>query len=154
MHSCPNRVWHFLLPPTDLCLRRCAGRNPSMYTQDLMGNFSTWFAFVRRGRFAKSLSENYCSLMMQPQLVSHTSEGLQLLLNHFSSAYKCEEFGLTIDMKKTMVMVQGSEEDPASSIDNTILEATDSFTYLGSLPREATCHWIRRLIDGSPKLLQ
>lgn len=63
-------------------------------------------------------------------LVSHTEDGLQHLVNRFSHA--CKEFGLTISLKKTEVMGQGTEHPPTISIDGHMLAAVETFTYLGS----------------------
>ena len=63
-------------------------------------------------------------------LTSHTEEGLQQLMTQFANA--CEEFGLTISIKKTNIMCQDAPRIPTISIGNEVLEVTESFTYLGS----------------------
>ena len=63
-------------------------------------------------------------------VISHTEEGLQTLINQFTSA--CKEFGLTISIKKTEVMGQNVTEPPTIQIDSKALEVSDHFTYLGS----------------------
>ena len=63
-------------------------------------------------------------------LVTHTMEDLQQLIDKLSHA--CQEFGLTISIKKTKVMGQGIVSPPSINIDNVTLDAVDSFTYLGS----------------------
>jgi hypothetical protein len=63
-------------------------------------------------------------------LVSHTEDGLQQLVSHFSRA--CTEFGLTISLKKTNVMVQGTAIPPSITIEDDALEVVENFTYLGS----------------------
>ena len=63
-------------------------------------------------------------------LVSHTEEGLQQLVDRLSHA--CKEFGLTISLKKTNVMAQGTEQPPVITVNGHVLEAVDNFTYLGS----------------------
>ena len=50
-------------------------------------------------------------------------------MDRFSVA--CKDFGLTISLKKTNVMVQGSETQPNITIDDYQLENVDEFTYLG-----------------------
>ena len=67
-------------------------------------------------------------------LVSHTEDGLQLLVNSFDAA--CDAFGFTINIKKTVVMSQPAPgkniEKPSIFVKNTLLEVVDSFVYLGS----------------------
>ena len=63
-------------------------------------------------------------------IATHTQEELQQLMDRFSVA--CKDFGLTISLKKTNVMMQGSESQPNITIDNYQLENVDQFTYLGS----------------------
>ena len=63
-------------------------------------------------------------------LTSHTEDGLQQLVSRLSHA--CKEFGLTISLKKTQVMAQGTELTPVIAIDGHPLEAVENFTYLGS----------------------
>ena len=63
-------------------------------------------------------------------VVSHTESGLQNLIDCFSQA--CDDFGLTISVKKTEVMGQNVSIPPVIKIDNKALEVTDHFTYLGS----------------------
>jgi hypothetical protein len=63
-------------------------------------------------------------------LTSHTEIGLQLLVNKFSEA--CKEFGLTISLKKTNIMRQGTDCLPAISIEGNTLDVVEDFTYLGS----------------------
>ena len=46
--------------------------------------------------------------------------------------HACKEFGLTISIKKTKVMGQGTVSPPSINIDNVTLDAVDRFTYLGS----------------------
>ena len=62
--------------------------------------------------------------------VSHTEEGLQSLINDFSSA--CKDFGLTISIKKTEVMAQDTPSAPTICIDNKALSNVETFKYLGS----------------------
>ncbi|XP_047498458.1 uncharacterized protein LOC125045297 [Penaeus chinensis] len=63
-------------------------------------------------------------------LASHTEDGLQQLVSRFSAA--CKEFGLTISLKKTSIMVQGTDHPPTITIDGHVLEDVGNFTYLGS----------------------
>ena len=63
-------------------------------------------------------------------LASHTEYQLQQLINMI--ALDSREFGLTISIKKTNIMGQGMCMLPAICIYNTLLEAVENFTYLGS----------------------
>ena len=47
-------------------------------------------------------------------VVAHSAEELQQLMNHFSKA--CQDFGLTISLKKTQVMGQGVDSPPSITI--------------------------------------
>ena len=61
--------------------------------------------------------------------VTHTEEELQSLMDRFSKT--CQDFGLTISIRKTNVMVQGADP-PNIYINGTKLDVVDQFTYLGS----------------------
>ena len=63
-------------------------------------------------------------------LVSHSKEGLQRLMDCFSKA--CDDFGLTISIKKTEVMTQNTTLDPSITVKNSTLKVVDKFNYLGS----------------------
>jgi len=68
-------------------------------------------------------------------LAAHSEDDLQSMVHLFSTA--CKDFGLTISLKKTQVLVQDTRRDaevakPNISIDNTILDVVKEFTYLGS----------------------
>ena len=63
-------------------------------------------------------------------LTSHTEEGLQQLISKFTHA--CNEFGLTISIKKTNVIGQDFPAVPSININGEVLEVTDCLTYLGS----------------------
>ena len=58
-------------------------------------------------------------------LTSHTQEGLQSMLNSFSSA--CKEFGLTISIKKTQVMGLNIPAPPELYIDNQLLDRSSRY---------------------------
>ena len=62
-------------------------------------------------------------------LAAHTEDELQRLIDRFAKA--CDEFGLTISLKKTNVMAQDADP-PHISINNYELEVVSDFTYLGS----------------------
>ena len=64
-------------------------------------------------------------------IVAHTAEDLQTLLDNISRS--CSNFGLTISIAKTKVMVQGIDDMPNVKINNNQLEIVPDFTYLGSL---------------------
>ena len=63
-------------------------------------------------------------------LVTHSEEALQRLIDRF--AHACVEFGLTISIKKTEVMGQGTDSPPSIHIGSHKLNAVDRFQYLGS----------------------
>ena len=62
-------------------------------------------------------------------LAAHTEDELQRLIDRFAKA--CDEFELTISLKKTNVMAQDADP-PHISINNYELEVVSDFTYLGS----------------------
>ena len=64
-------------------------------------------------------------------LVSHTQEGLRCLMDRLSKA--CQEFALTINIKKAEVMAQDAEIPPLIYIDGSNLSVADNFKYLGSI---------------------
>ena len=63
-------------------------------------------------------------------VATHEQAELQSLMDRFSEA--CNDFSLTISLKKTEVLAQGTEAEPNITIDNYRLENVDQFTYLGS----------------------
>ena len=63
-------------------------------------------------------------------LATHTEEALQRLMDRFSHA--CDEFGLTISLKKTEVMGQGTDSPPHIHIGSHELSTVNRFQYLGS----------------------
>ena len=63
-------------------------------------------------------------------LASHTEEALQRLMDRFADA--CQEFGLTISLKKTNISAQDVSNAPSISINDYTLEVTEDVTYLGS----------------------
>ena len=63
-------------------------------------------------------------------LVCHTRPGLQRLLGSFSKV--CSNFGLTISVKKTEVMIQNAPSTPSISVYNSAMKAVGQFKYLGS----------------------
>ena len=64
-------------------------------------------------------------------LTAHQEDHLESLMNRFSKA--CEDFRLTISLKKTNIMNQDTESPPSIAINNYQLEViTEEFTYLGS----------------------
>ncbi|XP_067937111.1 uncharacterized protein [Watersipora subatra] len=62
-------------------------------------------------------------------LCAASQDDLQLLLNHFSEA--CSHLGLHISLKKTVTLSQSNEAN-IFSIDETVLQDVDKFTYLES----------------------
>ena len=63
-------------------------------------------------------------------LVTHSEDKLQTLLDRFSNA--CEVCRLSISLKETQVMHQGSEATPTITIEYYTLDVVSQFTYLGS----------------------
>jgi Reverse transcriptase (RNA-dependent DNA polymerase) len=67
-------------------------------------------------------------------LVAHSEADLQLLMDCFSTS--CSEFGLSINLKKTVVMLQPAPRKvyvpPSVFVNGTKLKVVDSFVYLGS----------------------
>ena len=63
-------------------------------------------------------------------LTAHTEEALQRLITRFVEA--CNDFGLTISLKKTNIMGQDVSITPHITIGEHALEVVDNFTYLGS----------------------
>ena len=63
-------------------------------------------------------------------LVAHSAEQLQGFMNSLSAA--CKDFALTISVKKTVVLQQGTAEPIDILLDGSRLVQVDTFTYLGS----------------------
>lgn len=63
-------------------------------------------------------------------IATHTEDELQYLMDQFSKA--CDDFGLTISVKKTQILHQGTETNPNITLNNDTLVNVDKFTYLGS----------------------
>ena len=63
-------------------------------------------------------------------VTTHTQQELQTLMDSFSKA--CKDFGLTISLKKTNVLGQGTMELPAIMIGYYELDVVEQFIYLGS----------------------
>ena len=58
-------------------------------------------------------------------LVAHSAQDLQTLLSQFSSA--CSDFGLTISLKKTKVLSQGTYIPPSIKIDGKDIKNVNNF---------------------------
>ena len=63
-------------------------------------------------------------------VVTHTQRELQLLMDHFSQA--CNDFRLTISLKKTNILGQDILAPPVITINDYELEVIHKFMYLGS----------------------
>ncbi|KYO48149.1 hypothetical protein Y1Q_0001952 [Alligator mississippiensis] len=63
-------------------------------------------------------------------LVSNSAGELQIMMNKLSEA--CMEFGVAISIKKTVVMLQGTNTPPKIYVNNETLDSVDHFCYLGS----------------------
>ena len=64
-------------------------------------------------------------------IATHDENSLQHLMDRFSKA--CQQFGLTISIKKTNVMGQQVDTPPNISIAGEQLDTVNEFTYLGSV---------------------
>ena len=64
-------------------------------------------------------------------IATHDESSLQHLMNRFSEA--CQQFGLTISIKKTTVMGQLVDNTPKICIESEQLKTVNEFTYLGSV---------------------
>ena len=60
----------------------------------------------------------------------HTESALQRLISSF--AHACSVFGLTISLKKTIILGQDVSSTPSISTGDYTLEVVEDFTYLGS----------------------
>ena len=63
-------------------------------------------------------------------IATHNEDELQRLMDQFSKA--CNDFGLTISVKKTQILHQGTSPNPTITLNSDILANVDKFTYLGS----------------------
>ena len=63
-------------------------------------------------------------------LATHSEEAMQRLISRLAAT--CNEFGLTISLKKTEIMLQDVSNTPNISIGEHTLNIVDKFTYLGS----------------------
>ena len=63
-------------------------------------------------------------------VTAHSAEDLQQLMTRFSDA--CQDFRLTISLKKTQVMGQDTDSAPAISINDHEVDVIHDFVYLGS----------------------
>ena len=63
-------------------------------------------------------------------VTAHSAEDLQQLMTRFSDT--CQDFGLTISLKKTQVMGQDVDSPQAISISDHELDVIHDFVYLGS----------------------
>ncbi|KAG7304556.1 hypothetical protein JYU34_011506 [Plutella xylostella] len=63
-------------------------------------------------------------------LVANSESELQELVTRFGNA--CHMFSMSVNTKKTVIMVQGVDQPPKISLDGAVLEVVDHFCYLGS----------------------
>ena len=63
-------------------------------------------------------------------ITAHTEKDLQDLMDCFAKA--CEDFGLTISLKKTNILGQDTTDPPSITINDYQLDVVHNFTYLGS----------------------
>ena len=78
-----------------------------------------WKVLIREMLFADNAALN-----------AHTEGALQRLISSF--AHACNEFGLTISLKKTNIVCQDVSSNPSISNGDYTLEVVEDFTYLGS----------------------
>ena len=64
-------------------------------------------------------------------LVAHSEVHLQNLCERFATA--CNDFSMTINLKKTVVMSLGTSSPPRILINGSPLNVADKFSYLGSV---------------------
>ena len=64
-------------------------------------------------------------------LVAHSEVHLQNLCERFAKA--CNDFSMTINLKKTVVMSLGTSSPPRILINGSPLNVVDKFSYLGSI---------------------
>ena len=76
------------------------------------------------------------SILPDSALLAFSDNDLQNLLNGFSNA--CDDFGLTISLKKTKIMTQDTEVSSSLFIKDYALETVKSFIYLGSTVTSTT----------------
>ncbi|KAI8477889.1 hypothetical protein Bbelb_443750 [Branchiostoma belcheri] len=75
-------------------------------------------------------------------LASHSEQGLQRLLDCFSSA--CHEFSLTISIKKTVVMVQNAPCPPLITVNDSSLAVVDRILGITWMDRVTNSEVLRR----------
>ena len=125
--GCSNAIWHFLWPVDKTCIRHNNRRNLPSYP-------IRWQALQPRPLRAKTKVRELLIRDMlfadDAEVVAHTQEELQSLMDCFSQASK--DFGLTISLKKTNVLGQDTEAPPVITIDDYELGDVCQFTYLGS----------------------
>ncbi|XP_063534978.1 uncharacterized protein LOC134744961 [Cydia strobilella] len=71
-------------------------------------------------------------------LVANSEEELQELINRFSHA--CRSFSMSVNTKKTVIMVQGTNIPTAIALDQVPLQSVDHFCYLGSTTTSNLCN--------------
>ena len=127
LRPCSNALWDFLWHVAKTCIRHNNRRNLPSYP-------IRWHALQLRRLRAKTKVRKVLIRDMlfadDAAVATHTQEELQSLMDCFSQA--CKDFGLTISLKKTNVLEQGTKAPPVITIDNYELDAVCHFTYLGS----------------------
>ena len=94
------------------------------------------FNLRRLNAFTKIKKSSILDLLFADDCAIATSseEDMQISIDKFSNS--CDSFGLSINTRKTEVMMQpapnGHYPDPVIKIKNQSLQVVDSFTYLGS----------------------
>ena len=85
---------------------------------DHMAGFSILAASEPRQRFLNDPSSETCCLADDVAVMTHTQQELQALMDRFSRA--CKDFGLTISLNKTNVLLQDTMELPAITIHDSM----------------------------------
>ena len=84
-------------------------------------------------------------------VATHTQRELQSLMDQFTQA--CKDFGLTISLKKTNVLGQGTEAPPVITIDNYKLDVVNQFMCLGStITDNLSCVWTNPKLTEKTKM--
>ncbi len=114
LRTCPNPVWYFLF--TSMVSGH--QQRVCIFTHNRMVNCSMLQGWRPVPRPQKCLLE--ICFADNAVLAAHSESHLQKLMDHFAVA--CKLFGLTISLKKTQVMGQGTTSPPSIHIIGQQLE--------------------------------
>jgi hypothetical protein len=117
---CTNLVCHIFLYSTTVCSRKV----PLSCILEVMGCCSTWSACEQKQSFVH-VCRRCCPLY------THTKDALQQLIDRFY--YACKEVGLTINIKKTnIVVLRCPFTTRYQHLSGKMRETTDQLSYFGS----------------------